>query len=178
MLRFFNFSLFLCCLFASNLTFSQDVNRTGSDHILNSSINAFVASNSSSTLGFIVLPGSSTGDVDVVILVQGANNFDPVLSVRFDSSTSTIVARNDDWGSTSLTNFPNNNAARIARDCVLNTWGFRNRLGFRDALVVVSVPTGGSRSVLAEVTGFNGSSGRANLQILQMDGPVSGCPDF
>ena len=166
-------------IFLSNHTIAQDISRPASDSIINSSINAFVAPGSFSTLGFIVVPSCSFCDIDVLIIAEGEDNFDAVLEVRLDTTGSAIIASNDDFARSS-TNFPDNFAALRVRECILDEWGFGNRLNEQDSLVVVSIPleSGNSRTIFAEVREFNGESGRVNLQLLQIDGAVSGCPDF
>lgn len=157
------------------------------DQIINSSINAFVQQNDNSFLGFIVAPQDGANDVDVVILAEGGSisngsrEFDPVVRVYFDSTDGSPVAVNDDWGGSGFTqeyDFPDNNVTANARNCWANQ--FANRLGEFDSMVLLSITApGGTRAVFAEVREYEGAAGDVNLQLLQVDGPLSGtCPDF
>jgi len=151
------------------------------DQIINSSINAFVPENENSFLGFIVTPRDANNDVDVVILAEGEGGFDPVVRVFFDSTSGSPVAVNDDWAGTTFTeefDFPDNSSTANARNCWANQFG--NRLGNLDSMVLLSISApNGSRAVFAEVREFDGDEGKVNLQLLQVDGPLSDtCPDF
>ena len=145
------------------------------DQIINSSINAFVPQGGASFMGFIISPAAPDSDVDVVVLAGGC---DPVVTVYLDSTSNSPVAGNDDWlGSTQ--DLPATGATNNARNCFENF--FSGRLDTFDSMVLLSItaPSGGTRAVFTEVRGFNNSGGQVNLQLLQVDGPLTGiCPDF
>jgi len=150
------------------------------DLIINSSINAFVPREESSFLGFIIAPAEPGSDVDVVILAEGEGDFDSVLDVYLDSTEpESRVAGSDDW-ILSSEDFPVAETTAAARECFEDL--YTDRLSPLDSMVLLSVtvPEGGvTRSIFAEVRGYEGAAGQVNLQLLQVNGPLAGtCPDF
>lgn len=147
------------------------------DQIINSSINAHVPPGEASFLGFIITTAAPGSDVDVVILAEGAGQFDPVVRVYLDSTSNPVTAFDDDWMGSHM-DYPNNATTENARSCFMSL--FSSRLGPLDSLILLSVTTsGGSRSIFTEVRGYNDTGGKVNLQLLQVNGPLAGtCPDF
>ena len=139
--------------------------------LINISTRAFVSSGTATLTGGFIITGNTPKQVLIRgvgpgLAAYGISNVlaDPTLSVF--TSTGTLIAQNDNWG-TSLTVTAGQTVASAADITAadLATGAFALNAGSKDAALIVTLPAG---AYSAQVTGVGGATGTAMVEIYEI----------